>query len=116
MNLYETVFITRQELNITDVEKLTENLTKLITDLGGELVKQEYWGLRQLAYIIKKNKRGHYMMLNLKASQEAIAEFRRILALNEAANEEIIRFIILKIKNISAKPSPLAVSNRNKGE
>lgn len=83
MALYETVFIARQDLAAEDVDALTDKLSKIITDGNGKVVSKEYWGLRSLSYKIKKNSRGHYVLLNIDSNYEAVAELKRVIGFNE---------------------------------
>jgi len=83
MPLYETVFIARQDLTADDVDALTNKLAKIITDDKGKIVSREYWGLRNLAYKVKKNLRGHYVLLNINAEYSAVAELNRVMGFNE---------------------------------
>jgi len=90
MPLYETVFITRQDLTADDVDALTSKLSKIITDGKGKIVSKEYWGLRNLSYKVKKNARGHYVLLNIDSPYPAVAEMKRVMGFNE----DIIRSMI----------------------
>ncbi len=83
MALYETVFIARQDLTVDDVDALSNKLSKIITDGNGKIVSKEYWGLRTLAYKVKKNSRGHYVMFNIDAEYAAVAELNRVIGYNE---------------------------------
>ncbi len=83
MPLYETVFIARQDLAAEDVDALSARLSKIITDGGGKVVSKEYWGLRNLSYKVKKNSRGHYVLLNINSPYEAVAEMKRVMSFNE---------------------------------
>ncbi|HLD95873.1 MAG TPA: 30S ribosomal protein S6, partial [Alphaproteobacteria bacterium] len=83
MKLYESVFIVRQDVTAAQVETLTQNFVKLIRDEGGEVSKTEFIGLRNLAYTIKKNKKGHYVLMNIKANPSTILEMSRLMKLNE---------------------------------
>lgn len=83
MPLYETVFIARQDLTVEDLDALTTKLAKIITDEKGKIVSKEYWGLRNLAYKVKKNSRGHYVLLNIDAKYPAVAELNRVMGYNE---------------------------------
>ena len=103
MRLYESVYITRPDISSADVDKLTDAFIGIITSMGGELIKQEYWGLRQLAYEIKQNKRGHYVMLVIKAGNDAINELKRKMSLSE----DVIRFMTLKIDTVDEEISPI---------
>ncbi|MSP33427.1 MAG: 30S ribosomal protein S6 [Rickettsiales bacterium] len=92
MALYETVFITRQDLTAEDVDGLSDKLSKIITDGKGKILSKEYWGLRNLTYKIKKNSRGHYVLLNIDADFSAVAELNRVMGFNE----DIIRSVTLR--------------------
>ena len=83
MPLYETVFIARQDLTADDLDALTAKLAKIITDGKGKVVSKEYWGLRSLAYKVKKNSRGHYVLLNINSKYDAVAELNRVMGYNE---------------------------------
>ena len=101
MRLYESVFIARQDITAAQVEAMADDFTEIITSAGGSIKKREYWGLRSLAYRIKKNRKGHYMMFNMETGAEALREYERILGLNE----DILRFLNLNIKEIEDGPS-----------
>ncbi len=94
MPLYETVFIARQDLTADDVDALTDKLSKIITDGNGKIISKEYWGLRSLAYKVKKNSRGHYVLLNIKSEYPAVAELKRVMGFNE----DIIRTLTFKVE------------------
>ena len=72
MALYENVFIARQDVPTTQVEALTTQFSELVTGLGGTVSKKEYWGMRSLTYRIKKNRKGHYTLLNIDAPSAAV--------------------------------------------
>ena len=93
MPLYEHVFLARQDLAQAQVDALAENATKIITDNGGTVAKTETWGLRSLAYRIAKNRKAHYVMLDLDAPAAAIAELER----QSNINEDVIRFLTLRV-------------------
>ncbi len=103
MALYETTFITRQDLSRQDVAGLTDELSQIIISNGGNVVKKEYWGLRSLAYMIKKNRKGHYTMLGIDASNNAMDELKHSMRINE----NIIRNMILRVDEISQEPSSM---------
>ena len=105
MAFYESVVITRPELTETQIEQLINDLSKIIEDNNGKVVKKEQWGLRSFAYKIKKNKKGHYFMLNLDSAPTTILEYERQMRINE----DIIRFLTIKIDEIDNKPSPLSI-------
>ena len=101
MRLYESVFIARQDITSAQVEAMADEFAEIITSAGGSIKKREYWGLRSLAYRIKKNRKGHYVMLNMETGPEALREYERIMGLNE----DVLRFLNLNIKEIEDGPS-----------
>ena len=101
MALYEHIFICRQDISQQQVEQLTEQLTTIIQDNGGRIAKSEYWGLMSLAYRIRKNRKGHYALLNIDASHEVIAEMERQMSLND----DIIRFMTIRVNEHDTEPS-----------
>ena len=106
MALYEVVFIARQDLSVEDVDNLSDKFSKIVTDHKGKVVSKEYWGLRTLAYKINKNPRGHYILLNVDANFDAIAEVKRVIGFNE----DVIRSNIFKV-DAHQSPSLLMVSD-----
>ncbi len=109
MPLYETVFIARQDLAADDVDALTAKFVKIIADGKGKVVSKEYWGLRNLAYKVKKNSRGHYILLNIDSEYAAVAELKRIMSFNE----DVIKSAIFKVE-AHQKESPLFASSSAK--
>ena len=103
MALYEHVFVARQDISPAQVESLTDELQQIIRDGEGRVTKVEYWGLRTLQYKIKKNRKGHYTLLNIDAPTAAIVELERQLRLNE----DILRYLTLRVEEHSTEPSPL---------
>lgn len=101
MALYEVTFVTRADQNKADVTKLAETLGKIVTDNKGTIVKNEYWGLRTLAYKINKMGKGHYTMLGLDCSADALKELER----NIGINEDIIRHLTVRVDKLDATPS-----------
>ena len=115
MPLYEHVFLARQDLAQAQVDTLAENATKVITDNGGTVVKTETWGLRGLAYRIAKNRKAHYVMLDIDAPAPALAELERQTGLNE----DVLRFMTIKVDAHEAGPSVMMRKNdrdRERGE
>jgi len=94
MALYEHIFIARQDIQPQQVEAITKDLTKIVEDNGGKITKTEQWGLRSLAYRIKKYKKGHYVLFNVDSSSEAVAELER----NERLHEDIVRFMTIRVE------------------
>ena len=103
MPLYEHVFLARQDLAQAQVDALAENATKIVTELGGKVVKTETWGLRGLAYRIAKNRKAHYVMLDIDAPAPALAELERQTGLNE----DVLRFMTIRVDAHEAGPSAM---------
>jgi small subunit ribosomal protein S6 len=103
MNFYETVFIARQDATPGQVETLAQNYTQIIKDHGGEVTKTEFCGLRNLAYRIKKNRKGHYVLMNIACSSEGVKEIERQMRLNE----DVLRYLTVKVEALDNNPSPL---------
>ena len=101
MRLYESVFIARQDITSAQVEAMADEFAEIITSAGGSIKKREYWGLRSLAYRIKKNRKGHYVMFNMETGPEALREYERIMGLNE----DVLRFLNLNIEEVEEGPS-----------
>ena len=101
MRLYESVFIARQDVSTQLVETLTKDFSAIIENGGGKIHKHEYWGLRALAYRVKKNRKGHYVMLNIEADNDTLREYERIMGLNE----DILRFMNISIEEVEEGPS-----------
>lgn len=101
MPFYETVFIARQDITGAQVETITEDLVKILSDNGGKVTKTESWGLRSLQYRIKKNKKGHYVLMNIDAPSEAVAEMERVMRLNE----DVLRHMTLRLDALDDSPS-----------
>jgi len=107
MPYYESVFIARQDISSAQVESLIKTFEKAITDGGGAVPKKESWGLRTLAYRIKKNRKGHYVLLNIDAPADAVHEMERQMRLNE----DVLRNLTTRVDNLEEGPS---VIMRNK--
>jgi small subunit ribosomal protein S6 len=101
MSLYESVIIIRQETSPQQVEALADTYQDLIKENGGSIKKRENWGLRSLAYKIKKNRKGHYILFNIDAPSAAIHEMERLMSLNE----DILRYLTLRVDELEEGPS-----------
>ncbi len=101
MPYYETVFIARQDLSAQQVEEIKNKSCKVITDRGGKINKTEDWGLRTLAFRIKKNRKGHYVLIESDSPAEAISELERTLRLNE----DVLRYMTVRQEELSKGPS-----------
>ena len=107
MPLYEHVFMTRQDVSTQQVETLGQDFKKIIEEGGGKVVGQEYWGLRPLAYKIKKNRKAHYTMLNIDSNHDAVAEMERRMSLST----DILRFLTIRVDEHSSEPSAMMRKN-----
>jgi len=101
MPLYEHVFLARQDVSSAQVEALTKKFSDLITGAGGTIAKTEHWGLRTLAYRIKKNRKAHFTLVNIDAPHEAVAEMERQMGLDT----DVIRFMTLRVAEHEEGPS-----------
>ena len=97
MTKYESVLIARQDLGASQVNNIVSDMSKVIADQGGEVVRVDNWGLKNLAYRIKKNRKGYYVLLNISAPAQAIAEYERLLRVNE----DIIHYMTVKVEDFS---------------
>ncbi|MBY0462427.1 MAG: 30S ribosomal protein S6 [Alphaproteobacteria bacterium] len=103
MRYYETVFIARQDVTSSQVESMTQHYTSVIKEHGGEVTKTEFCGLRPLAYPIKKNKKGHYVLLNIAVKPEGLAEVERQMKISE----DILRHLSVRVDALDNNPSAL---------
>jgi small subunit ribosomal protein S6 len=104
MALYEHLLIARQDISAQQVDALATHLKTIVEGEGGKVEKQEYWGLRGLAYRIKKNRKGHYVLLNINAPAKAVSELERQLKINE----DVLRYITVKVEKFEQS------SNKNR--
>ena len=111
MALYEHVFIARQDSSSQQVEGLVDMISAVLEENGGKINKQEYWGIKSLAYRVKKNRKGHYSLLNIDADYGAIAEMERRISLND----DIIRFMTLRVTEHETEES-VQLRNKNRDE
>src|SRR5260370_16330987 len=111
MPFYENVFIARQDISAAQVEALADTFTGIVAAQGGQVTKREYWGLRNLAYRIKKNRKGHYILFNLDAPPPAVNELER----NMRINEDVLRYITVRVEALEEGPSAV-MQNRGRGE
>jgi small subunit ribosomal protein S6 len=101
MPLYEHIFLARQDISQTQVEALTKEYSQVIEEGGGRVGKTEYWGLKTVAFKIKKNRKAHYSLMNLDAPPAAIAEMERRMGLSP----DVIRFITVRVEAHETEPS-----------
>lgn len=103
MPLYEHVFLARQEVSAQQVEAMTKEYQDIIEQGGGTVAKAEYWGVRALAYKIKKNRKAHYSLFNIDAPHEAVAEMERRMRIST----DILRFLTIRVDEHETQPSPM---------
>lgn len=101
MALYEHVFLARQDISTQQVEALTKEFSDIITAGGGSIAKSEYWGLKGLAFKIKKNRKAHYSLFNIDAPPAAVAEMERRMGLSP----DVLRFLTVKVEEHETEPS-----------
>lgn len=103
MPLYEHVYLARQDVTAQQVETMTEQFKSVVEGLGGTIDKVEYWGVKSLAYRIKKNRKAHFSLLNISAPPAAIAEMERQMGINE----DILRFMTIRVEEHEEGPSAM---------
>jgi small subunit ribosomal protein S6 len=101
MPLYEHVFLARQDITAQQAAALLKTYQSVIEENGGKVAKTEYWGLKSLAYKIKKNRKAHYTLMNIDAPHEAVAEMERQMNLST----DVIRFLTIRVKELDEKPT-----------
>lgn len=111
MAFYESVFIARQDVSPQQVEEMATSFAGIITAQGGKVTKTESWGLRTLTYKIKKNRKGHYVLMNLDAPSAAIIEMER----NMRINEDVLRFLTVRVDELEAGPSAVLRKSEERG-
>jgi small subunit ribosomal protein S6 len=110
MPLYEHVFLARQDVSTQQVEALTKEFSQVITEGGGKIGKTEYWGLKSLAYKMKKNRKAHFTLMNIDAPPAAVAEMERRMGIST----DIIRFLTTRVEAHETEPSaPMRKSDRD---
>ena len=113
MPFYESVFIARQDIAAPQAEALADTFTSIIEAQGGKVTKRENWGLRNLAYKVKKNRKGHYVLFNIDGPAAAIAEMER----NMRIHEDVLRYMTVRVDELEEGPSAIVRSRgREDGE
>jgi small subunit ribosomal protein S6 len=103
MPLYEHVFLARQDVSAQQVEELAAQFTGVIEQMGGKVTKNEYWGVKSLAYRIRKNRKAHFTLLNVDAPAAALAEVER----QERINEDVLRYLTVRVDELEEGPSAM---------
>src|SRR6266481_5360836 len=103
MPLYEHVFLARQDLSQQQVDELTAHFRGVIEQMGGNVAKVEYWGVKSLTYRIRKNRKAHFTLLNVEAPPAAISEVER----QQHINEDVLRAMTVRVEELEAGPSAM---------
>ena len=110
MNLYEHVFILRQDISNTQVDEIMDNFEKVLTENKGKVLDKEYWGMKTLSYKINKNRKGHYCFYKSNSPWEAVKEMERLMKIHE----DILRVLTVKVTKHQEGPSVmLQAKSRN---
>lgn len=113
MPLYEHVYLARQDLSAQQIEELTNQFTGVITQMGGKVTKNEYWGLKSLTYRINKNRKAHMTLLNVEAPAAALNEIER----QERLSEDVLRYLTIRVEELEEGPSAMMrKSDRDRDE
>ena len=112
MPFYESIFIARQDISGTQAEALTETFAGIIAEQGGQVLKKEYWGLKSLSFRIKKNRKGHYVLLNIDAPAPAVIEMER----NMRLNEDVLRYLTVRVDALEEVPSAVMQSRGSRDD
>ncbi len=108
MALYEHIFMVRQDVSSTQVEALTQQFKTILEENNGSVANSEYWGVRPLAYRVKKNRQAHYTLVNIDAPSDAVKEMERQMSIND----DVIRFMTIRVDEHEADPSVMMRSSR----
>ncbi len=112
MPLYESVIIARQDLSAQQAETLRDELVAILNAQGGTVSKVEYWGLRSIAYRIKKNRKGHYFLFNIDAPAAALHELERQMSINE----DVLRYLNIQVEELEEGPSIMSQARAQRDE
>jgi small subunit ribosomal protein S6 len=112
MAKYEHVVIARQDISPQQAEALNEQMKALIEENGGHIAKIEYWGLRNLTYRIKKNRKGHYSLYAIDAPAPAVKEMERQMSLNE----DVLRYMTIRMDELNLELSPILARRERERE
>ena len=112
MTCYECVYIARQELTTAQTDQLSDELSAIVTNNSGKVKNREYWGLKNLAYKIRKNRKGHYTMFHIEASAATMAELER----NMGLNEDVLRHLTIKLDQLPEGPSVMMHAKSERSE
>ena len=112
MAYYESVLVFRQDQTESQVKEKAAKFTEIIKELGGDVKSTEFWGLKNLAYIIRKNRKAHYVMLNIELDGSKITELER----RSRIDEDVIRFLNVRVDELATTPSVMMKKNTEEAE
>ncbi len=112
MAYYESVLVFRQDLTEPQVKEKAAKFTEIIKELGGDVKSTEFWGLKNLAYVIRKNRKAHYVMLNIELPGDKVAELER----RSRIDEDVIRFLNVRVDELATTPSIMMKKNNEEVE
>jgi small subunit ribosomal protein S6 len=110
MPFYEHTLIARPDLSAQQAQTLSESISQIITDNGGTVSKVEYWGLRNLTYRIKKNRKGHYLHFNLESPSATVEELER----QERIHEDVLRYLTVRVEELDPNPSQVMIAKSSR--
>lgn len=110
MALYEHIFMVRQDVSSTQVDALTQQFKTILEENQGSIAKTEYWGVRPLAYRVKKNRKAHYTLMNIDAPSDAVKEMERQMSIND----DVIRFMTIRVEEHEEDQSVMMRSGRGR--
>jgi small subunit ribosomal protein S6 len=110
MPLYEQTLIARQDITTAQVEAIAEELRSFIEENGGKVDKIEHWGLRSMAYKVRKNRKGHYFLMNIDADAPVVHEMERKLRINE----DVLRFMIIRVDEFAEGQSAILIKREER--
>jgi small subunit ribosomal protein S6 len=112
MAYYESVLVFRQDLTEAQVKEKASKFTDVIKELGGSVKSTEFWGLKNLAYIVRKNRKAHYVMFNMELAGDKITEYERRMRIDE----DTIRFLNVRVDELAKTPSIMMKKNAEEAE
>ncbi len=112
MAYYESILVFRQDLTEPQVKEKAAKFTEIIKELGGDVKSTEFWGLKNLAYVIRKNRKAHYVMLNIELPGDKVAELER----RSRIDEDVIRFLNVRVDELATTPSIMMKKNNEEVE
>ena len=112
MNLYEHTIVARQDISASQLKQLEEKYSKIVEKNEGDVVKLENWGLMNLSYLIKKNKKGNYIHFKIKANDKILSELKK----NERIDKNLLRYLTVKVKKFDLKTEYFSKNDVSEGD